>query len=206
MKIDKTCKICRRLGTKLFLKGEKCLSSKCPFARRSYPPGQHGQKPVRLSEFGTQLKEKQRAQVIFGISENQLRNYLKKASKKKGMTDKVFLQLLEMRLDNVVFRLGFADSRRQARVFIKDGHILINDSRVTTPAYLVKIKDKISIAGKSQKKLPFSEKKEYLKKFKTPTWLKLDKEKFSGEILQIPEKKDMDTLFDEQKVLEYYSR
>ena len=205
-KIDKVCKKCRRAGQKLFLKGEKCLSAKCPFLRRSYAPGQHGQSGVRLSEYGRQLREKQKAAQMYGISERQFRKYYQKALQKKGMTDLTLITMLESRLDNTVFKLGLVNSRRQARNAIRDGHILVNDKKTTSPSFRVKLKDQIEVKKTSQKKLPFSDIKESLKKVKTPSWLKLDPAKFTGQALKEPERSEIDTSIDEHLILEYFAR
>lgn len=206
LKTDKVCKKCRRAGQKLFLKGEKCLSPKCPLTRRDYPPGQHGQSRQRLTEYAKQLKEKQKAAEIYGISNSQFQKYYQKALQKRGMTDLTLMRFLELRLDNVIFRLGFVNSRRQARVMIKDGHILVNSKKTTSPSLQVKVKDEIGVKSNSQKKLPFSEIKESLKKVKLSTWLKLDPEKYKGYILEIPERDEIDTSIDEHLILEYFAR
>jgi len=205
-KIDKVCKKCRRAGQKLFLKGEKCLSAKCPFLRRSYAPGQHGQSGVRLSEYGRQLREKQKAAQIYGISERQFRKYYQKALQKKGMTDLTLITMLESRLDNTVFKLGLVNSRRQARNAIRDGHILVNDKKTTSPSFRVKLKDQIEVKKTSQKKLPFSEIVPNLKKVKAPNWLKLNPQKYTGQVVKIPEIEDLDTALDVPLILEYFAR
>ena len=205
-KIDKVCKKCRRAGQKLFLKGEKCLSPKCPFLRRSYAPGQHGQTPQRPTEYAKQLREKQKAAQTYGILDGQFRKYYKEALRQKGMTDLALMRVLELRLDNIIYRLGFASSRRQARVFVRDSHILVNNKKVTSPSFQIKLKDIIGIKETSQKKLPFSEIKKTLKKMKAPKWLKLDSEKFQGQLIQIPEREDIDTPIDDHIILEYFAR
>ncbi len=206
LKTDKVCKKCRRAGQKLFLKGEKCLSPKCSLTRRNYPPGQHGQVPKRPTEYAKQLREKQKAALTYGISNRQFRKYYQKALAKKGMTDLALMRFLELRLDNVIFRLGFVVSRRQARTTIRDRHILVNGKKVTSPSFQIKAKDEIKVKTQSQKKLPFSDIKESLRKVKTPSWLKLDPAKFTGQFLKEPERSEIDTSIDERLILEYFAR
>ena len=167
LKTDKVCKKCRRAGQKLFLKGEKCLSPKCPLTRRNYAPGQHGQVPKRITEYAKQLREKQKAALVYGVSNRQFYKYYQKALQKKGMTDLTLMRFLELRLDNVIFRLGFVVSRRQAKTMLRDGHILVNGKKVTFPSFQVKTKDEIGVKAQSQKKSPFLDIKESLKKVKT---------------------------------------
>jgi len=206
LKTDKVCKKCRRAGQKLFLKGEKCLSPKCPLTRRNYPPGQHGQIPQRATEYAKQLREKQKAALIYGVSGRQFQRYYKKALQEKGMTDLALMRFLEQRLDNVITRLGFVSSRRQAKAVIRDKHILVNGKRVISPSYQVKNKDEISVKIQNQKKSPFLDIKESLKKVRTPNWLKLDPAKFTGQVLKKPERSQIDTSIDEHLILEYFAR
>ncbi len=201
----KVCRKCRRAGVKLFLKGEKCMSAKCPITTRNYVPGEHGPRSkVRLSEYGRQLREKQKAQNIYNISATQLKNYFQLASKRSDATNEVLMQLLELRLDNIVYRLGLSESRRQARNYIKDGHILVNERRTTVPGREIKIKDIIKIkktdTGISKR---IDEKKD---KIKTFDWLKLDKKTYSGQIVKIPTRDEIETDVDEALVIEFYSR
>jgi small subunit ribosomal protein S4 len=203
---SKVCQKCRRAGQKLFLKGDKCLSPKCPFSRRSYAPGQHGQNPIRLTQYGKQLREKQKAAQIYGISNTQFRNYYDKSVKKKEMTDLTLLRFLEMRLDSVIYRLNFATSRRQAKTFIKDGHILVNGKKSTSPSYQLKLKDVVEIKKSSQVKTPFKDLKEKLKKSQISAWLKLTKDELKGELIKIPDRSDIDTPVDEHVILEYFAR
>ncbi|HLC38578.1 MAG TPA: 30S ribosomal protein S4 [Patescibacteria group bacterium] len=203
---NNVCEKCRRAGQKLFLKGDKCLSPKCPFTRRSYAPGQHGQVPRRLSEYGRQLREKQKTAQIYGISNQQFKNYYQHALRKKGMTDLALLRLLELRLDNIVFRLGLADSRRQARILVRDGHLEVNGKKVTFPSFQVKIGDKIAPNSASLKKVYFKNRLEVISKIKTPAWLKLKADTMTGEVLKIPERDGIDTPIDEDIVLEFFAR
>jgi len=195
--IEHSCKICRREGEKLFLKGEKCSSPKCPFARRSYPPGQHGSQYKSLTDFGKQLREKQKAKRIYQLRESQFKNYYKKAARKQGDTSDLFLSFLERRLDNVVYKLGFSPSRRQARQMISHGKILVNNKKVDIPSYLVKSNDKIKVQS-----LPV----EISKEINIPSWLKLDRTKKIGQVLHLPTKSEIDTNVDWAQIIEYYSR
>lgn len=206
LKIDKVCKKCRRSGQKLFLKGDKCLTLKCPFTRRSYAPGQHGQSLQRPTEYAKQLREKQKAAQIYGISDRQFRKYYQKALQKKGMTDLALMRFLELRLDNIIFRMGLAVSRRQARIFIKDGHIMFNNKKVSIPSIQVKVKDQIEVKLSSQKKSLFINMKESLKKIKTPSWLVLKADQFSGQLLKVPDRSEIDTSIDEHLILEYFAK
>jgi len=205
MNKNSACRKCRRAGQKLFLKGEKCLTPKCPFILRSYIPGQHGPKMnIRLTEYGRQLREKQKAQQIYGVSAKQLKNYFEKANKKTGATNEILMQVLEMRLDNIVYRLGFADSRREARNLIKDGHIKVNDRKTTVPGYLIKKDQKVCLKDKSKS---INEKiKEKISKIKIPKWLVIDKKTIEGKIVKIPSRDEINTEFDESLIIEFYSR
>lgn len=202
---DLKCSLCRREGKKLFLKGEKCLSPKCPLVRRSYPPGQHGQVPRKLSDYGKQLREKQKAKRIYGLSEAQFKNYYKKAASASGDTGELLLSFLERRLDNTIFRLGLATSRREARQLISHGHFLVNKKNVNIPSYLLKSKDEIEIADKSEDLQIFKERKKSLKDIVIPAWLKLDKE-MSGSLLHLPQKEEIETEIDPAQIIEFYSR
>jgi small subunit ribosomal protein S4 len=203
MILDNLCKLCRREGEKLFLKGEKCLSPKCPLVRRKYPPGQHGQAHKKLSDYGRQLREKQKAKRIYGIRETQFKNYYKKATRTGGDTGELLLSFLERRLDNVVYRLGLANSKRKARQLISHGHFLVNKKKVNIPSYLTKAKDKISLAEKSlvEKSL-----KKDLKNIVIPSWLKLDKDKLEGEVLHLPKKEEIESNIDPAQIIEFYSK
>ena len=192
------CKYCRREGEKLFLKGEKCISPRCPFVRRSYGPGQHGQVPRKTSDFAKQLREKQKAKRIYGVAETQFKNYFKKARTAATDTEEYFHQLLERRFDNVIYRLGFAPSRRSASQLISHGFFTINKKKLDTSSYLVKKGDKI-LPGKKIKII--SSKKEGL-----PNWLKLDKAKTVAEVLRIPKKDEMEESINLTQIIEFYSK
>ena len=197
-----TCKKCRRLGYKV------CDSAKCGMVRKPYPPGQHGKNiRRRLSEYGTQQAEKQKLKLIYGLREKQFRKYFDTASKKSGITPQIMMELLERRLDNVVFRLGLAPTRRASRQLVGHGHITINSKKVSSPSYSVSPGELIDIKESSKAKKTFSETKTILKKFNPPRWLELDKENLSGKVISVPDKEFLAGLpVEVSKVLEYYSR
>lgn len=199
------CRLCRRDGVKLFLKGERCYTSKCAIERRKYPPGQHGQRQRKLEEYGQQLREKQKLKRIYRVLERQFRNYFQEATRRKGVTGETLLQLLEMRLDNVVYRLGFALSRRQARQFVNHGHFLVNGKRVNIPSYLTKPGDVISVAPNSRKGA-LEEAARTSAGRRTPTWLSVDTNQLSGQVLSVPTRDQIDTQVEEALVVEFYSR
>ncbi len=203
---DSVCKLCRRERQKLFLKGQKCYTDKCPIEKRNYPPGQHGvSRRTKISEYGVQLREKQKIKRIYGLLEVQFRNYFEKAVKQKGKTGENLVKLLERRLDNVVYRIGFASSRKQARQLVKHGHILINSKPVDIPSYLVKVGDQIQIRDKS-KKLDAIHNSLKRVKDNTYNWITVDKATLSGTFVQIPERSDIPLEANEQLVVELYSK
>jgi len=192
---------------KLYLKGERCYSPKCAMERRPYPPGQHGQKRARRpSDYAVRLREKQKLRRIYGISERQFRNLFEEASRKKGVTGSVFLGLLESRLDNVVYRLGFAVSRRQARQLVRHGHITVNGRRVDLPSYRVRPGDEIAVAEKSRNLELIRQNLEAMKGRKVGPWLSLDVEGMKGKFLRLPDREDLALPVNEQLVIEFYSR
>ena len=195
----------RSLGVKLFLKSKRCSSPKCAVIRRQQKPGQHGAARVRaMSEFGTQLKEKQKFQFSYGIRESQVRSLFTKALKSSAITGETFLSLLESRLDNVVFRLGFAESRSVARQMVSHGHITVNGRKLNIPSYSVRLGDIISIRKESRDSKNLLDLPNYLAKYEAPVWLSLDKEKLEGKVLEKP--KDFDVNFDVNLVVDYYSK
>ena len=205
--IGPVCRLCRREGVKLYLKGERCYSPKCAMERRPYPPGQHGQKRARRpSDYAVRLREKQKLRRIYGISERQFRNLFEEASKKKGVTGSVFLGLLESRLDNVVYRLGFAVSRRQARQLVRHGHITVNGRRVDLPSYRVRPGDEIAVAEKSRNLELIRQNLEAMKGRNVGPWLSLDVEGMKGKFLRLPDREDLALPVNEQLVIEFYSR
>lgn len=203
-----SCRNCRREGVKLYLKGEKCIN-KCTLVKRNYFPGQHGQsrKRAKVSDYAVQLREKQKVKRLYGVLEKQFRNYFSKADRKEGVTGEILLQLLETRLDNVVYRLGFAPSRRQARVLVNHGHFTVNGKKVNIPSYQVRVGDVIGIKKESANLKYFKEiLPEYLKSASTPAWLKFDSKKLVGELLNIPAREELDLEIQEQLIVELYSK
>jgi small subunit ribosomal protein S4 len=194
----------RALGTKLFLKAHRCNSVKCVGVRRPHRPGLHGSARHSSSEFGQQLNEKQKIKVSYGIRESQMEKVFKAASKNPGATGVLIMQLLERRLDNVVFRLGLAESRSIGRQLISHGHILVNGKRVSAPSYLVRVGDKISVRPESKSIAQLKDLGERLKKYESPSWLVLDKEKAEGSMAALP--KDLEVPFDVNMVVDYYSK
>ncbi len=203
--LDPKCKQCRREGKKLFLKGERCFGPKCAMVRKAYPPGQHGQDRRRgLSEYGIQLREKQRVRRTYSIMEKQFRKYFDEAGRTKGDTGNIFLSLLERRLDNVIYRLGFASSRNLARQLVNHGHFLVNGKKVDIPSYLVKEGDIITVKDKGL--AVFSNLENTLKNYQFPSWLLLDFKKLEGKVLSVPTRREIDLAADTQLIVEYYSR
>jgi small subunit ribosomal protein S4 len=200
------CRICRRQGEKLFLKGERCFTPKCAVERRGYAPGEHGQRRRKLSEYGNQLREKQRARAIYGVLEQQFRRHYEEAERRPGMTGQNLLQILESRLDNVVYRLGFADSRKQARQLVRHGHILLDGRRTNIPSALVKPGSVIQVAPASREKEYFKIQAEVLAKKQVPNWLSLDVATLSGRVLSLPTRGEIDTKINESLIVEFYSR
>ncbi|MFC1596304.1 30S ribosomal protein S4 [Candidatus Margulisiibacteriota bacterium] len=204
---EATCKLCRRNGEKLFLKGERCHTAKCSFTRRSYPPGISGPAAMRrrkTSEYGIRLKEKQKAKWCYGMGERQFRKYFTNSAKQKGMTGTNFMKMLESRLDNFIFRLGLTASRQQARQLIRHGHFKVNENKVDIPSILLKINDTVTIKEKS---LPlFTKAIELIAKKKSASWYSFDVVKKEGRFLAYPEKTEIDTPAEEQMIVEFYSR
>lgn len=200
------CKLCRREGTKLYLKGERCLSGKCAFDRRPTPPGQHGVSRRQTKEYGLQLREKQKVKRYYGVLETQFRNYFEKASKLEGMTGPNLLTLLERRLDNVVYRIGLAESRKEARQLVLHGHFRINGKKVNVPSQLVKVGDVITLAEKSRSKEKFKTLIDKLDTRISPKWLEVDREHISAKVLALPTREDIDFPFEEHLIVELYSK
>jgi small subunit ribosomal protein S4 len=200
------CRICRRAGMKLFLKGERCFGPKCAIERRNAPPGDHGQRRRKQSEYGLQLREKQKARAIYGVLEAQFRKHFEEAERRPGVTGENLLRLLETRLDNVVYRLGFADSRKQARQLVRHGHFFLNGRRTDIPSALVKANDVIEVAPGSRENEYFKMVRERLAKKSVPRWLDLDAAALRGRVLTLPGREDIDTSINEQLVVEFYSR
>ncbi|MFR9192967.1 MAG: 30S ribosomal protein S4 [Anaerovoracaceae bacterium] len=201
---DANCKLCRREGQKLFLKGERCYSTKCAIERRNYAPGQHGQARKKQSEYGLQLREKQKAKRIYGVPETQFRNTFEKAENKKGQTGENLMIALETRLDNVVFRLGFAASRKEARQLVTHGHFTVNGKKANIPSMEVKAGDVIKVKEKSQSSPKFKEIKEM--SITVPSWMTVDVEKLEGKVVAMPRREDIDTPIAEHLIVELYSK
>jgi len=207
--IEAVCKLCRREEEKLYLKGEKCFTDKCPVSRRPYAPGmhgKHGQFRRKLSDYGLQLREKQKARRIYGLLEAQFRRYFEEAERQKGLTGTNLLRLLESRLDNVVYRLGFGASRPQARQLVRHGHIEVNGRKVNIPSYQVKPGDVIAVRERSRRLPEFRELPAALEGRGVPEWLKLDAARLSGQVVSAPTREAIDIPLREQLIVEYYSR
>ena len=201
-----SCKLCRREGQKLFLKGERCYSNKCSVDRRPYAPGMHGQQRKKLSEYGIQLREKQKAKRFYGVLESQFRKYYEMAIRKKGITGEILLQILESRLDNVVYRLGFGTSRDEARQLVTHGHFLVNGRRVNIPSYLVKEGDVIEVAEKSRKLERFKEILDITGGKVVPKWLEVDLENMKGRVISLLEREDIDLSIQEHFTVDLYPK
>lgn len=203
---EASCKLCRRERMKLFLKGSRCYTEKCQIERRNYPPGMHGQRRGKLTDYGAQLREKQKAKRMYGLLERQFRNYMSTAEKLPGITGENLLTLLERRLDNMVFRLGFATSRTQARQLVKHGHIMVSGKRIDLPSYLTKVGDALTIKQDSQKVVVIKDALEAAKLRGVPGWLELDTDNMTGKIVKLPSKEDLALPLSEQLIVELYSR
>ncbi len=200
------CRQCRRENMKLFLKGDRCFSDKCSFDRRSYPPGQHGQRRGKYSDYGVQLREKQKVRRIYGISEKQFRIIFSRADRQKGITGINLLSLLERRLDNAVFRLGFTSSRTQGRHFVRHNHFLVNGRKVNVPSYILKSGDVIELKEKSKSVQAITDSIETVVRRGVPPWLELDKDKFKGTVKGLPTREDITLPIQEQLIVELYSK
>jgi len=203
---DAVCRLCRREGTKLFLKGDRCFSPKCGIERRAYPPGQHGQGRARFSDYGVQLREKQKVKRMYGLLEKQFESTMKKASRMKGRAGENLLILLERRFDNVVFRMGFATSRAEARQLVRHGHFLVDGRKASTPSMLLKPGSKISVREKSRQVARIAGALETLEGRSLPRWVEIDKDKFEGEVKALPTREDITLPIQEQLIVELYSR
>ncbi len=203
---DSVCRLCRREGIKLFLKAERCYTAKCAFERRAYPPGEHGQRRVKVSEYGTQLREKQKARRIYGVLERQFRKYFQEADRRKGITGENLLQILESRLDSVVCRLGFAMSRAEARQMVRHGHISVDGRKVNIPSFLVRPGNVIAIREKSKSMLRVKEIAENVERQGVAEWLQVERENFTGKVLRIPARDEIDIPVQEHLITEWYSR
>jgi small subunit ribosomal protein S4 len=203
------CKLCRREGEKLFLKGDRCFTAKCAFEKRSYPPGMHGRRARfrrKTTDFGTQLREKQKARRIYGVLERQFRRYFGEAERRKGVTGTYLLQILESRLDTIVYRSGFASSRAQARQLVTHGHFDVNGRKTDIPSFLVKPGDEIAVRAKSRSNEYFKNVAQEMEHRFVPEWLSVDINTMSGRVLALPTRAEIEAPLSEQLITEYYSR
>jgi small subunit ribosomal protein S4 len=203
---EAVCRLCRREGIELYLKGDRCFTDKCAIKRRGYPPGQHGQRRPKHSDYGVQLREKQKAKRIYGLMEKQFRNYFEKADRMKGKTGENLLVLLERRLDNVVYKLGFAQTRRESRQLVRHGHFLVGGRKVNIPSFLVRSGDIVELREKSRKIPTLNEALEAVVRKGIPPWLELDRENFRGAVKTLPARADIKEPIQEQLIVELYSK
>ena len=204
---DAVCRLCRREGMKLFLKGTKCFSDKCPIEKRNFAPGQHGKdRKAKVVGYGLQLREKQKAKRMYFTQETQFRNYFEKAARTKGVTGALLLQQLERRLDNVVHRLGFSSSRRQARQLVRHGHVQVDGRKVNIPSYEVSVGEEIAIREGSRKLGLLEQAKEFASHQPAPTWLEIDRENYKGRVLSLPKREEIQLPINEQLIVELYSK
>lgn len=203
---ESVCRLCRRENLKLFLKGERCYTDKCAIERRNYPPGQHGQGRPKFSEYSIQLREKQKVKRMYGLLENQFRRTFARASREKGITGEALLVLLERRLDNVTYRLGFASSRAEARLLVRHGHILVNGKRVNVPSYSARVGDVVSVREQSRQMARVLTALEGAQRRGVPEWAELDRDAFSGRIKLMPSRSDITMPINEKLIVELYSK
>ena len=204
---DAVCRLCRREGMKLFLKGPKCFTDKCAIEKRNFAPGQHGKdRKAKIVGYGLQLRAKQKAKRIYFTQEGQFRNYFEKAARSKGVTGELLLQQLERRLDTVVYRLGFGISRRQARQLVRHGHVAVNGRKVDIPSYQVSVGEEIIVREGSRKLAILEQAKEFSAHQNAPTWLEIDRENFKGRVLALPKREDIQLPVNEQLIVELYSK
>jgi small subunit ribosomal protein S4 len=203
---ESVCRLCRRENLKLFLKGERCYTDKCAIERRNYPPGQHGQKRPKFSEYSIQLREKQKLKRMYGLLEKQFRRTFARASREKGITGEALLVLLERRLDNVVYRLGFASARAEAHLLVRHGHILVNGKRVNIPSYFVRVGDEVSVKEQSRQMARVLTAMEGAQRRGVPEWAELDRDACSGRIRLMPARSDVTMPINEKLVVELYSK
>ena len=203
---DASCRLCRREGQKLFLKGTRCYTDKCAVARRAQAPGQHGAKKKKLSEYGVQLREKQKAKVFYGVLESQFRKYFEMAANKKGITGENLLQILELRLDNVVYRMGLGTSRAEARQIVRHGHIAVNGKKVNIPSYLVSKEDIVSLREASMNDEKFKAIMEQTAGRTVPAWLEFNADQKKATVVELPKREDIDLPVQEHLIVELYSK
>ena len=204
---DAVCRLCRREGMKLFLKGSKCFTDKCPIEKRNFAPGQHGKdRKAKIVGYGLQLREKQKAKRIYFTQEKQFRNYFERAARTKGVTGEMLLQQLERRLDNVVYRLGFAVARRQARQLVRHGHVAVNGRKVNIPSFQVNVGDEIAVRESSNKLAILEVAKDFASHQPPPAWLEVDRDGYKGRVLSLPTRNDINLPINEQLIVELYSK
>jgi small subunit ribosomal protein S4 len=204
---DAVCRLCRREGTKLFLKGAKCFMDKCPVEKRNFAPGQHGKdRKAKVVGYGLQRREKQKAKRMYFAQEGQFRNYFERAARSKGVTGELLLQQLERRLDSVVFRMGFAVARRQARQLVRHGHIAVNGRKVNIPSYQINAQDEISVREGSRKLAILEAAKEFAAHQTAPNWLEIDRDNYKGRVLSLPRREEINLSINEQLIVELYSK
>ena len=203
---DSVCRLCRREGLKLFLKGERCYTDKCAIERRNYPPGEHGQGRVRFSEYAVQLREKQKVKRMYGLLEGQFRRYFEMAERSRGVTGETLLQLLERRLDNMVYRMGFATSRSEARQLVRHGHFTVNGRKVNIPSFLLKAGHVVAVRESSQSVARIQEALAQAERRGTPEWLEVQREAFSARVKALPTRADLTMPINEKLVVELYSK
>jgi small subunit ribosomal protein S4 len=203
---ESVCKLCRREGLKLFLKGDRCYTEKCAIDRRPYAPGQHGQGRTKFSEYGAQLREKQKVKRIYGNQERQFRLFFQRAEREKGVTGENLLLGLESRLDNMVYRFGFANSRAEARQLVRHGHFTVNGKKVNVPSYLCKPGDSVEVKERSRKVSRIAQAVESVERRGVPSWLELDKQNFKGTIRALPQRSDLTMPINEHLIVELYSK
>lgn len=203
---DAVCRLCRREAVKLYLKGDRCFSEKCAFMRKGYIPGEHGQSRQKISEYGMQLREKQRARRVYGVLENQFRRYFKEADRRKGVTGEILLQILESRLDNMVYRMGFARSRAEARQLIRHGHFEVNGRKVDIPSYQTRPGDIVSVRENRRSRNLFKEIADWGSAQGTVEWLEVDRDHMSGKVTRFPSREELDVPITEHLIVEFYSR
>ncbi len=204
---DAVCRLCRREGTKLFLKGAKCFTDKCAIEKRNFPPGQHGKdRRAKIVGYGLQLREKQKAKRMYFTQEGQFRNYFERAATSKGVTGELLLQQLERRLDNVVYRLGFAVARRQARQLVRHGHVAVNGRKVNIPSFQVSVGDEVEVRENSKKLSVLEIAKDFASHQAPPNWLEVDRDSYKGRVLALPKREDINLPVNEQLIVELYSK
>lgn len=204
--IGPVCKMCRRENMKLYLKGDRCYSDKCSYDRRPYPPGQHGQGRIKFSEYGVRLREKQKVRRMYGLLEKQYRRYFDLAERQRGVTGENLLRLLERRLDNVAYRMGFGATRAEARQLVRHNHVVVNERRVNVPSFLVKPGDVVVIRERSRKIKRVQEAMETIERRGTPEWLEVEPKEFKGTVKAMPSREAVSAQIQEQLIVEFYSR